>query len=181
MKNSHKVFFGYYTGTHRRLLCIAKEKDIVMNYLQNHRGLQKKEFQIEKSYLSDTEIVSKYENYVISEYNGYYIPYIDQLYIELHGKTMSDEIQELIRSMCRIITLSKDIKKIPREDISVLMKATNILVAFRKEPKVLSKLTKNDQLYNSILYCPIHEYISSITTLEEMMNMDQTFKDTWLS
>lgn len=181
MKDSHKVFFGYYTGIHRRLICIAKEKDLVLNYLQNHRGLNKEDFEVEKEFLTDTEIITNYENYIISEYSGYYIPYIDQLYIELHGRSLSDELREIVLQLHRVITLSKDVKKVPKEDVSILIKATKILVSFRGNSKILNKMTKNDQVYNSILYCPIREYISSISTLEEMMNMDQTYKDAWLS
>ena len=181
MKDSHKVFFGYYTGIHRRLICIAKEKDLVLNYLQNHRGLDKTEFKIEKGFLSDTEIITKYENYVISEYSGYYIPYIDQLYIEIHGRTLSDELREVVLQLHRFITLSKDVKKISKESVAVLIKAAKVLIEFRGDPKILNKLTKNDQAYNSILYCPIREYISSISTLEEMLLMDRAYKDTWLS
>lgn len=174
MNYSIKCYIGYYKN---KVLAISKHKEILVNYLENHRRLNKSQYTVEKEYLSDSDIVLKYDDYVISEYNGYFIPNIDQNIIDLHSNSIDQELLSTIEQLKHITTLSSNIKKISEDDINQMINTIKILINIRKKPKLLNKLNKQYQINHSILYSDIDEYLKEIRMYKEMIDMNLTYKN----
>ena len=105
----HHVYKGIYKN---KVMSIAKSKEIVKNYMEEHRGLSKSEYQLEEDIMTDIELLIENEDYVISEFHGYYIPYIDQLIIESNELEIKYLIENTINSLKQILLLSENVKKI---------------------------------------------------------------------
>lgn len=177
MEKTHKCYIGYYANKKDILLAVSKTKEILINYLENHRGLKKYQYRIEKDYLSDTDLVLKYDYYTISEYNGYFIPNIDQNIIEYQSNSIDQEINNTIIQLTHIALLSSNVKQIQKNEISQMVNVIKLLKKFRKTPKILNKLNKQHQITHSILYCEIDEYLTEVRRYTEMIEMNTCYKN----
>lgn len=173
---THTVYIGYYVK-YNKILCISTDKKMIINYMENHRGLSMDKYNIEKKDLSDTEILIKYENYIISEYNGYYIPYIDQCIISIDSNSLYEDIWDTINKLKKITILSSNVKKVSENDIDTLIDSIKVLDSFIKKPKILNKLNKEYGLTNSILFCDIDKYFTKINLFNEMKDWDRSFNN----
>ena len=173
---THIVYIGYYVK-YNKILCISTDKKMIINYMENHRGLLPDNYDIQKKELSDTEILIKYENYIISEYNGYYIPYIDQCIISIDTNSLYEDIWNTINGLKKITVLSSNVKKISKNDLNILIDSIGVLNSFIKKPKILNKINKEYSLTNSILFCDIEIYFSKINLFNEMKDWDKSFNN----
>lgn len=176
MRIKHTVYIGYYIKNHR-MICVSTNKKLISNYMENHRGLSSKEYFIDKEELDDTEILLKYDDYVISDYNGYYIPNIDQCIISMDSNSLLDEIRITINHVKNIALLSSNIKKIPDSDVNTLLNTIKVLNSFTKKPKILNKLNNEYCLTHSVLFCDMEQYISEIIRYKELREYDRSFNN----
>jgi hypothetical protein len=176
MSNEHKCYIGYYTKINR-IIAISKHKEILINYLENHRGLNQIQYEIKKEYLTDTDLLIKYDNYIISDYNGYFIPNIDQNIIEFHTNSIDKELVCTIEQLKHIISLSMNVKKVNKDEIDQMIKTVKILIKFKNSNKILSKLNKQYQISHSILYCNIDEYLLEVRRYNDMIEMNYAYKN----
>lgn len=176
MDDIHTVYIGYYIRNDK-ILCISTDKELVVSYLENHRGLNSDTYYIEKRKLSDTEILIKYEYYVISEFNDYYIPYIDQCIISMSTNSLYNDIINIMNELKKITILSSNIKKITKNECSTLVDAIKVLESFAKRPKILNKLNKEYKLSHSILFCDIDQYFMKVNLFYEMKDWDMSFNN----
>ena len=178
-KDLHKLYFGYYykSQNQKTLLGISKNKSIMKNYLENHRGLNPNEYVIESERTSEGDILVKYDDYLITEYGDYYIPNIDQTIIDLYSSSIDMEIVNTINQLKHIVILSTDIKKISIEESEILVNAIKVLTRFRKKPKILNKLNKQYSITHSLLYCDIKEYLNSVSSYKSMVELDRDYRN----
>ena len=176
MQSEHKCYLGYYHQKHK-LLAISSNKELLINYLTNHRGLKSYEYVIEKDYISDTDLLLKYDNFIITEYNGYCIPNIDQNIIELHSHSIDQELIATIEQLKHIALLSTNVKKISEEDVRQMISTIKILSNIKSKPKVLNKLNKQNQINHSILYCDIEEYLLQLRQYNELCEYNSRYNN----
>lgn len=180
--NIHEVYLGYYIpkSNVRYLLGVSKKKMVIKNYLENHRGLDEIEYSIEKEELSDSELLIKYSDYIISEYYGYYIPEIDQTLIELYSPNIQDLLNITINNLKEIYLLSNNIKKIDYSDNLRIMYSIKSLMKF-KSKSIINKLERKSYKTSPILFCNIEEYMRYIRTFQEEREMNNRYKDIIMS
>lgn len=177
----HEVYIGYYEKNDiSTVLAVSNKKSIVKNYLENHRGLNPTQYDIQKHELTDTEILVKYEDYVISSYMGYYIPEIDQCIIELYGDDIDILIDSTIDNLKKIYVLSNNVKKIKKTDSNILLNALKILISF-KSNKIVNKLKKENNKTSSILFCDIDDYLTYIRMYNDQRNLNSRYADIMMS
>ena len=174
----HKIYFGYYCNGNdcKVLLGISKKKEVIQNYLENHRGLSYVNYEIEKEEISDNEIIGKYSDYVISEYMGYYIPEIDQMIISLNSPDIDILIDSTISNLNRLYEVVSNVKKIPRHDSSLLIATCKLLISFKKK-SILNKIKKSNDKDSPILFCNIKEYLYSVKIFKEQREMNSLYRD----
>lgn len=172
--DNEEVYFGSYKPRDT-IICIGKNRKIVENYLINHRMLNSDEFEIELKQISQSSLLLKYDDYIITEYNGYFIPNIDQMIIEAYSHQTDDLLQNCINDLKHITLLSTHIKKIPKEDVNILISSLKILMKLRN-PKLINKLVDEDKKSNSILFCPIDKYLSEVRRFIDIREMNQRYK-----
>ena len=178
MEKLHKCYIGYYTEKRDIVLAVSKKKEILLNYLENHRGLLKYQYKIEKTYLSDTDLIVKYENQTISEYNGYFIPSIDQNIIEIYSNSIDRELIATIDQLTHIAALSSKVKHISKGELYQIINTIKILKKFKDSSKIMNKMNKIDQINHSILYCNINEYLTEIRRYNDMIDSHRYYKNT---
>ena len=171
--NEEKVYVGYYRHSK---IAISKQKKLVKNYMEYHRGLKKFEYQIEKEYMRDIDLISTYDKLIISEFNGFYIPEIDQIIIEIDSDEITQELNICEETLKHITALSSDIKKVSDKDISILIQSIRILDKFKKSKKILNKLEIRNLESHEILFCPIDEYMKAVHLRMEIIEMDKRYK-----
>ena len=176
MEMCHIIYIGYYVKSHQ-LLCVSTNKQLVINYMENHRGLTSKNYYIEKEKSTETEILLKFDKYVISEYNGYYIPNIDQCIIDIAANTLPENIITTIEQLKEITLLSSNVKQVSKNDFETLVNSIKILNSFIKKSKIINKLNKEYCITHSILFCDIDEYLKKLRIYREMKDFDKSFNN----
>lgn len=177
----HKIYKGYYINRRNEILiAVSNEKTLIENYFINHRMLHPSQFSIVKEYADDIDIVTKYSDYVISEYNGYYIPEIDQISIGVNSHTIDIEIENTINNIKDIISLSKNIKKVSKSEIGSMIHTIEILSKMLKSKKILNKLNEESELSDPILFCNMEKYLELIKSYKEMRDMNRAYKNALL-
>ena len=78
-------------------------------------------------------------------------------------------------SLKYITLLSSHIKKIPKNDVGILIASLKVLIGMRN-PKTLEKLEKEDRKINSVLFCPIDEYLDEVRRFQDQRDMNQRFR-----
>lgn len=177
MKESHRIYFGYYYRgpNSKTLLGISKSKSIIKTYLENHRGLDSNEYLIEPDIISEDDLLVKYDDYLITEYGDYYIPNIDQSIIEIYSSSIDMEIVNTVNQLKHIVILSDGVKKISSEESQILIDAIKVLTNFKKKPKILTKLNKQYAITHSLLYCDIKEYLNTVSSYRSMVDLNRDY------
>lgn len=171
------IYKGYYCKKHNDiLLCVSSSKEIVKNYLINHRNLSKGEYFIEKEDVSDIDLVTKYDDYLMSEYYGYFIPAIDQVIIEMNSKSIEEILSNTMESIKYIITISDSIKSIERYEMSNLLNCYKTLNNFKINHKKLKKLENKHIKTDEFFFVDIDEYLKSINSFKELRDMNTRYK-----
>ena len=173
-----EVYFGYYVkpNTSKILLAISKRKKILRTYLENHRGLLHGEYVIDQVELDDSDLILKYEDYTITEYERYYIPNIDQLIIEYYARDIDTELLDTIQRLTHLAAMITNIKTISLKEENCILDSIRTINGFRGSPKVMKKLNKEYALSHSILYSDIQEYLSCVRQFKEMRDYEEYYK-----
>lgn len=168
----HNVYIGYYKD---HIIAISKMKEVVKNYLENHRSLKKGMYSIKKDILSDTDLILKYDEYIISEFHGYYIPKIDQDIITLYSRSIEAELSNTIESLKHLTILCSNVKKISQEEVSSMVASLKCLNRIQKNDKLLYKLNKQENYNCSFLFTNIEDYLSEIRRYKDEIEMNRRF------
>lgn len=173
------VYCGYYTLSPKNptLLCVSDTRKMVKNYLKIYRRLSKEEYSIEKIFVSYIRLIDDLDIYVISEWNGHYIPAIDQIHIGTLENQNTEFLFNSIRNLNRVVGYVRDIKGVSKEDISILSLAVSVLLKISKKVNIGKKF---DEIYqNEILYAPIEEHIKHINDTINLMCLNRETNDAW--
>lgn len=168
-----KVYVGYYDNIK---IALSNQKKLVKNYMEFHRGLIKSEYRIEKEYVRDIDLISTYDKIIISEFNGFFIPEIDQLIIEMNSNEIYQEISMCEDLLKHITSLASDLKKVSDKDISILIQSIRIIDRFKKSGKIIDKLETRNLESHTILFCPIDMYLKEVHLKLEMIEMDKQYR-----
>lgn len=169
-----RVYIGYYKS---QKIIIATQKKVIKNYLQLHRGLTKKEYEIEEEFLPEYEILGKYEDLVVQEYDGYYLPSIDSEIMELYENPIEKELSESANTLKKLILLTKEMKKVSKKDTMVLHASLQLINAYLQDPKILDELNEKDQMTSSILYSPMEIYLKEVSRYREIRDMQKIYRN----
>lgn len=164
------VFKGYYKHMPIPLI-IDRNEAVVRHYMTDHRLLSSNEYYIEEEIMTDHDLYLKYEDQCSISYNKYIIPHIDAQIIEYHKSFMDSEIYDIIQRMKKITVLSQSIKEVSEGEIESLIKAMKVLSRFASKPKIVRKLADEEVITESILYCPITEYLAVLRQFKDHREM----------
>ena len=159
------MYFGYY---HSTLIAVGENKDVVELYLTNHRHIHKGEYTIEKRCILESDLYIRYDDENMVEWNGYIIPTVDILLIDLYSRDIISEIDETIQNLKHLALLSEGVKKIPPNYITHLVDSIRTLNEMRIKSKIIRKLEYREKLDNSILYDNIDNYLRLKSHVTEM-------------
>ena len=175
---TQKVYMGYINTRKykNKLIAISSNKEIVKSYLESHRGLTKNQYYIESEYYTESELLLKYGDHIISEFEGYYIPEIDQEAIQMNSTDIGIEIISCFNALKHITLLSSEIKKFNKSDLATLLDALKILNTMQKKNKMLTKLEIKNMSLDTLLFCDIDEYFSKISSYKNTREMNQRYK-----
>ena len=102
-----------YMGTYKnKIYAVSQSRDLVFTYLHTMRKLDVDKFKITKQTIFESELTTEYEDQVLVEYNGYYIPNIDVVLIGLHSKELCENMNNTIDELKRYIVLSNEVKRV---------------------------------------------------------------------
>lgn len=179
MELEQDVYMGFYLPKgntyNKKLLGISKYKDIIKTYLEHHRGLHNNQYKIEKTCISDSDLLLKYNDFIISKFHGYYIPEIDQVIISCYSKQIEIDINNTINSLKRITLLSMDVKKIPKSDTASMINTLNILTKYSDNPRIIDKMNIKNIHTEPFLFCEIDEYLSTIRSFKDNRELDRMY------
>lgn len=162
---SQELYIGYYRN---KILCMHQNKEIVKTYLTINRKLMDDEYEIKKETIREIDLCLKYEDYIIVEYNKFYIPNIDTVVIEMDCSNLHKELETTIDRVKDLVFKISHIEK-DKANIKILVSAINILTSFNKNKKY-KKLYKESTKYHPILYCNIQEYFQYIEYINSYRN-----------
>lgn len=174
-KNYH-VYIGYIG---KQLVAVSENKKVVKYYMTNHRGLNKSQYTIEEAYVSDTDMIIKYEDYIIEEFYGYYIPRIDAMIIEMELSSLNDELVSMISQLKRFTLLISHLKN-SGNDLDILLSAIKILSKYTVKKKY-KKIYKECIKSHNILYCDLDTYKRYINGYIEMKSLNDAYNNAWMS
>lgn len=168
------VYMGYFNN---KLYAISKDRKLVKYYMEGHRGLAKGNYEIREEEVSDTDMILKYEDYVIEEYHNFYIPHIDSVIIDIHCSSLESEFQSVILSLKKFTILISHLKNTD-SDVSILANAIKILLSYSTNKKY-KKLKKINVKSHQLLYCDIKTYRKYISNYNEMRASHVDFINAW--
>lgn len=171
-----EVYFGYFNNI---IYIISESKDVVITYFEQLRGLSKTQYEIKKKRILESELSTSFEDEYASEWNGFYIPNIDIIIINMMEKPLIEEIETIIDILKMIIVSAQDIKKIKREEIITLVNSIKILQRFSSTPKIMNKLEENNTMQNSILFSSMKKYIESLSRFKNIRDERNNGFNTW--
>ena len=158
------VYMAYYKS---RIIAISKKEKLVRNYMEAHRYLTKKEYEIELQSLSETQLMLYHEDQILTEFYGYYIPNIDVVIIEMYSNGISIQINQAIEGIKNIAILSNQVKRL-RPEVDQMIKMIKTLKEMQSSQKIINKLNYQDTLLNSILFCNMDEYLKALNQYEDI-------------
>lgn len=172
------IWVGYYVPSDGKtpiLLCVSESKKEVKQYLKTYRGLSKGEYQIIHEEVSYGDLLAKYENYIIGEWNGHRIPFIDQMTMSLVPDFKSRFLKDAILELHHIAGYSEDIQQITREEKAILKRGVQILLRFDQNKKILDRLSI--QYLNDTLFAPIDQHLKNTDAAVQILNLDSQWRD----
>ena len=148
---------------------MSESKEVVITYLEQLRGLRKKEYEIQKEEILESGISLQYEDIYATEWNGFYIPTIDISIINTMAKPAKEEIDNTINILTSLLLVSKDIKKVRNSEITSIIDTIRALDRFRNTPKIINKIEFTSTIQNSILYMPMKKYVQTLNSYKNMI------------
>jgi len=170
------IYIGYYNG---KIICMHPEKAIVQMYLKLNRHLSKDEYDIKRKFISETDLCLSYDDYLMYDYHGLYIPNVDSVIIDKDCATMDAELDSTLVQLKQLLLLISHLKKTD-EEIKKIIETIKILQSYKSKKKY-NKLYKENILSHPILYCNIKEYSRYINQFNELRTMSTNYKDAWLN
>lgn len=157
------------------LLCVSESKKEVKQYLKAYRGLSKDQYKIIHRDISYGELITHYEKFVISEWNGHHIPAIDQMTMSLIPDVKTRMLEDAIIKLNAVAEYCNDIKQVSKEESAILARAVNILIRFDHNTKIVNKI--NELYLNEVLFAPIEFHLQNMNITIGMLNLETQWKD----
>ena len=165
------VFIGKYKN---KTIAISEKEKLIRTYMEAHRFLTRRDYEVEEKSMSETQLMLYHEDYVLTEYNGYYIPNIDVTIIEMYGNSVNNQINQAIEGVKNIAILANQVKKLQPE-VDQMIKVIKMFKKLQSSQKILRKLNYQDFLLNSILFIEMEEYTKILNQYQEMIRNNQEF------
>lgn len=171
-----EVYIAYYND---KPIAVSKEKTLVVNYMEVHRSLSSDQYTVELESVSDIDLLTKYDEYIISEFHGSYIPNIDQEIIDVSTNSIDMEIYNTIESLKHIIVLSTGVKQLSKSksEIQSMVSTLKILNDIKSNDKLIRKLNKQEITSSSILYLNMKDYLAEVKIYQERKMMTERYKN----
>ena len=170
-----QAYFGLYQDN---IYAVSTDKKLIKLYFEELRGLNKTDYQIEKRNIFQSDLLLRYDDQYLVDWNGYFIPNIDTSIISIENKSIDTELMDTIRNLKHIILLTQDINAVSSKEKYKLLDALNTLNKIKKSSKITQKMEKTNSIEYSILYISMDEYIHHLNSFREMMiNQDRWYYD----
>lgn len=160
-------YYGYF---HKYCLAVSTDKTKVRLYMEQHRGLTRKEYYIEeKTFLS-----SKYDSQVLVPFFDMYLTKKDCQFITRDSKLDIDDVLEQTKR--DLYFLGKVLENTSyEEDAKKVGKLLARLSELKREDEGTRELEKATRLLHPLVFCDITEYLYNLKMYEEQYNMRQEF------
>ena len=172
----HEVYIAYYND---KPVAISQEKNLVVNYMEVHRSLLPDQYTLELESVSDIDLLTKYDEYIISEFHGSYIPNIDQEIIDVSTNSIDMELYNTIESLKHIIVLSTGVKQLSKSksEIQSMVSTLKVLNDIKSNGKLIRKLNKQEISSSSILYLNMKVYLAEVKRYQERKMMTERYRN----
>lgn len=173
-----KTFYaGYVSGFSIKPIAVSNNKSLVREYMENHRFLKPKYYRIETlNNLSDHDVFVMFNDQLLVEYEGYYLPSIDTVMIEFYKRSMRAEIYNTIKSLGTIDLLVKESKIVSDSERDDLYHAMKTLTKFMRTNEIMDEIEHEDLITNSIIFEDIQSYMKDLACFDEMMDMHRMYE-----
>lgn len=165
------VFIGKYKDI---TIAISSKEKLIHNYMETHRSLTRRNYEVEEKRISETELMLYHEDRILTEYYGYYIPNVDVTIIEMYGNSVNTQINQAIEGVKNVAILANQVKKL-RPEVEQMVEVIKMFKKLQSSQKTLGKLNYQDILLNSILFIKMDEYLRILRQYEEMSRNNQEF------
>lgn len=149
VKNEETYYFAYYKNI-TEPIAISTNLELVKEYMEVHRMVRQKSYNVTQFSLSLPDVMSSYSNSLIENYENWYLPAVDIEMIKMNSISLEESINKTIEGLKDILVLVKDIKKIPESDKNIILKSMQIINDFRYKKKIWNKLVDSYKLSDLI-------------------------------
>lgn len=163
MLNKYKGnLINIYIGkVNERIICISLDKKIISTYMKYIRRLEKHQYSIDKESIIESDYYSKYEDYIIDEFHGYYLPNID-INIIIRDSMNIDQLLKLtsnnIKELVSLLNYTKNVKE---DELITLLNSLKIIEKY-KHGKYNKKISKVYWKAHPIFFCDINSYLNMV-------------------
>lgn len=172
-----KYYAGYVKRFPNKPIAVSDNKNLLKEYMENHRFIKPNHYEIEIiNNLSDQEVFIMYNDQLLVEYNGYYLPSIDTMMIDFYKVSMKTELYNTIKSLSKISLFVKESKLVYDFEKDELYNALRILTKFMKTDKIMDEIEHEALITNSIIFEDVQSYMQDLACFNEMMEMHQRYE-----
>ena len=173
-----KIYYmGYVNRYNVKPIAVSDNKELLKEYMENHRYIKRGEYYIEKvNNLSEHDVFVMYHDQFLVEYEGYYLPSIDTTMIDFYKRSMQAEIYNTIKSLGKIDLLVKEIDLVSDDERDSLYQAMKTLTHFIRDKEIMEEIEHEDTITNSIIFEDINTYLKDLSCFNEMMDMHRRYE-----
>lgn len=140
-------------------IAISTSRELVKEYMEIHRMVKQRDYEISSTDLRSSEVFSLYPNSLIEQYETWYLPSIDIEMINVNKVELDESVNHTIEGLKDIVLLIQDIKKIPTSDKEIILKSMHIINGFRQKKKIWNKIVDNYKL-SDLIFMDMDTYLS---------------------
>jgi len=149
-----------YAGLYKNdIICISSNKKAVNHYMKYIRRLDKHQYDIEKRSIIESNLMYKYEDYIIEEFHGYYLPNIDINIINRDINSLNNLLEESSNNIKELLSLLNYTKNIKDEELVNLFNSLKIIEKY-KHGKNNKKISKVYWKAHTIFFCDMSTYLN---------------------
>ena len=173
--NTEEIYQPFYFAYYKKWsepIAISNNLNLVKEYMENHRHVKPRYYNIEELSYTPGELMLEYPDFIIENYEDWYIPSVDAEMIELNKIDLCDLFSNTLDGMKQILLTIQHIKKIPDNDKKTILTSMQIINSYTNKKKIWNKIVESFKL-SDLLYLDIDEYL---TKREMFIEMRETRK-----
>lgn len=169
-----KIYKAYFNKGDT-LIATSENKNILKDYMEKRRLLNRQEYYIEKELIGEAYYYIQYEDFILTEYLDRIISYRDIQIIESEYSNLKDEIESTINKLKYLSFLTNRTKKI-KKNTKDFINIINILDEFKNKSNIYNKIEETHYKNHPIFECKIEEYLDMIKRHNELKEMQRKYK-----